>query len=161
MLIGVASQTPYGAFFRSMLPVAVLGLVLDFLVIAAVYRRELAGAFPAPAHPRVEVHGFLMAKSLAAALTMLAFFFAGANLSIVALTAGAALLLTRGGTGDRPDPGPGRADAVAAGGWAQTTGGERRASTCGPSRSTARRGLGVCSTPMPAGAVRARLGRAG
>jgi Na+/H+ antiporter NhaD/arsenite permease-like protein len=66
MLIGVASHLPYAAFFRSLLPVALVGLGLDFLVIAA-----------------------------AASVTMLAFFFAGANLSIVALTAGAALLLTR------------------------------------------------------------------
>ena len=59
------------------------------------YRRELAGRFAEPPHPRVKVHGFLMAKGLAAAAAMLGFFFAGANLSMVALTAGAALLLTR------------------------------------------------------------------
>jgi len=39
--------------------------------------------------------GFLMAKGLAAAVAMLVFFFAGAHVSVVALTAGAALLLTR------------------------------------------------------------------
>jgi Na+/H+ antiporter NhaD/arsenite permease-like protein len=95
MLIGVAFHIPYAAFFRALLPVAAVGLVLDFAVIALVYRAEMARPFAAPAHPRVKVHGFLMAKGLAAALTMLVFFFAGANLSIVALTAGAALLLTR------------------------------------------------------------------
>lgn len=95
MLIGVASHVSYAAFFRSLVPVALLGLFLDFLVIAAVYRRDLGRPFPAPVHPRVKVHGFLMAKGLAASVTMLGFFFAGANLSIVALTAGAALLLTR------------------------------------------------------------------
>jgi Na+/H+ antiporter NhaD/arsenite permease-like protein len=95
MLIGVASGIPYAAFFRSLLPVAALGLVVDFVVVAAVYRGDLRTAFPAPPHPRVKVHGFLMAKGLAATVTMLAFFFAGAPLPIVALTAGAALLLTR------------------------------------------------------------------
>jgi Na+/H+ antiporter NhaD/arsenite permease-like protein len=95
MLIGVASHIPYAAYFRSLLPVALVGLGLDFLVIAAVYAEDLKRPFSAPAHPRVKVHGFLMAKGLAAAVTMLAFFFAGANLSIVALTAGATLLLTR------------------------------------------------------------------
>ena len=95
MLIGVASHIPYATFFRSLLPVAIVGLALDFLVVAAVYRRDLARPFPAPAHPRAKVHGFLMAKGLAAAVTMLGFFFAGANISVVALTAGAALLLTR------------------------------------------------------------------
>jgi Na+/H+ antiporter NhaD/arsenite permease-like protein len=95
MLIGVASQIPYARFFARLAPVALAGLILDFAVIALVYRRDLGGRFAAPAHPRVKVHGFLLAKSLAAAAAMLAFFFAGANLSIVALTAGAALLLTR------------------------------------------------------------------
>jgi Na+/H+ antiporter NhaD/arsenite permease-like protein len=95
MLIGVASHIPYAAFFARLLPVAACGLAIDFAVIALVYRRDLGGRFEAPAHPRVKVHGFLMAKSLAAAAAMLVFFFAGANLSMVALTAGAALLLTR------------------------------------------------------------------
>ena len=43
----------------------------------------------------MKVHGFLMAKALAASVAMVGFFFAGANISIVALTTGAALLLTR------------------------------------------------------------------
>jgi Na+/H+ antiporter NhaD/arsenite permease-like protein len=95
MLIGVASHVPYSAFFARLAPVAAVGLLLDFAVIALVYRREMAQPFSAQAHPRAKVHGFLMAKGLTAAAAMLAFFFAGANLSMVALTAGAALLLTR------------------------------------------------------------------
>jgi Na+/H+ antiporter NhaD/arsenite permease-like protein len=95
MLIGVASQIPFAHFSRVLSPVAAVGLVLDFVVIAIVYRRSLAEPFAAPATPRVKVHGFLMAKGLAASAAMLGFFFAGANVSIVALTAGAALLLTR------------------------------------------------------------------
>jgi Na+/H+ antiporter NhaD/arsenite permease-like protein len=95
MLVAVASGIPYAAFFRALAPVAVAGLVLDFVVIALVYRAEMARPFAAPAHPRVRVHGFLMAKGLAASAAMLVFFFAGAHISVVALTAGAALLLTR------------------------------------------------------------------
>jgi Na+/H+ antiporter NhaD/arsenite permease-like protein len=86
---------PYSAFFARLAPVAAVGLLLDFAVIALVYRRVMAQPFLAQAHPRAKVHGFLMAKGLTAAAAMLAFFFAGANLSMVALTAGAALLLTR------------------------------------------------------------------
>lgn len=52
MLIGVASRIPYAAFFRELAPVALLSLLLDFAVIALVYRRELSQPFPAPAHPR-------------------------------------------------------------------------------------------------------------
>ena len=95
MLVGVASGIPYATFFRALAPVAAVSLVLDFIVIALVYRAEMARPFAAPAHPRVRVHGFLMAKGLAAAAAMLVFFFAGAPVSVVALTAGAALLLTR------------------------------------------------------------------
>ena len=95
MLIGVASQVPYAAFFRALAPVAALGLLAVFLVIALVYRADMALPFAERAHPRVRLHGFLTAKTLAAAVAMLAFFFAGANVSMVALTAGAALLLTR------------------------------------------------------------------
>jgi Na+/H+ antiporter NhaD/arsenite permease-like protein len=95
MLIGVVSQVPYSTFFFHLAPVAAVGLLLDFAVIAAVYRRDLAIPFPERPHPRVKVHGFLMAKGLAASAAMLIFFFAGANLAFVALTTGAVLLLTR------------------------------------------------------------------
>jgi Na+/H+ antiporter NhaD/arsenite permease-like protein len=95
MLVGVASGIPYAQFFRRMAPVALLGLVVDFAVVALVYRRDLAGRFEERPHPRVKTHPFLMAKGLTAAAVMLGFFFAGANLSMVALTAAAALLLTR------------------------------------------------------------------
>ncbi len=95
MLVGVASKIPYAEFFRALAPVALVGLLLDFLVIALVYRHEMARPFAAPAHPRAKVHAFLMAKGLVAAVAMLVFFFAGAHVSVVALAAGAALLLTR------------------------------------------------------------------
>jgi Na+/H+ antiporter NhaD/arsenite permease-like protein len=95
MLVGVASGIPYADFFRRLAPVAALGLLVDFAVIAIVYRRDLAGRFAHRAHPRAKVHPFLLAKGLTAAAAMLAFFFSGANLSMVALTAAAALLLTR------------------------------------------------------------------
>jgi Na+/H+ antiporter NhaD/arsenite permease-like protein len=95
MLVGMASHIPFATFFRHLAPVALVGLLIDFAVIALVYRRDLAGPLAASAHPRVKVHAFLMAKGLAAALAMLVFFFAGAHVAVVALTAGAALLLTR------------------------------------------------------------------
>ena len=95
MLVGAASSIPYATFFRALAPVAAAGLVIDFAVIAFLYRAEMARPFSVPAHPRVSVHRFLMAKALAVSAAMLAFFFAGAHISVVALTAGAVLLLTR------------------------------------------------------------------
>jgi Na+/H+ antiporter NhaD/arsenite permease-like protein len=95
MLVGTASGIPFTTFFLHLAPVAAAGLLIDLAVIAFVYRREMGGRFASAAHPRVKVHGFLMAKALAASVLMLGFFFAGANLAMVALTAGAALLVTR------------------------------------------------------------------
>jgi len=95
MLIGVASGVRYRDFFAALAPVALAGLVIDFVVVALVYRRELQRPFPFRAQPRARLHPFLTLKSLAAAGAMLAWFFAGANVSMVAFTAGAALLLTR------------------------------------------------------------------
>ena len=95
MLIGVASGVRYRDFFAALAPVALAGLVIDFVVVALVYRRELERPFPFRAQPRARLHPFLTLKSLAAAGAMLAWFFAGASVSMVAFTAGAALLLTR------------------------------------------------------------------
>jgi Na+/H+ antiporter NhaD/arsenite permease-like protein len=95
MLVGVASGVRYRDFFAALAPVALAGLVIDFVVVALVYRRELDRPFPFRAQPRARLHPFLTLKSLAAAGAMLAWFFAGANVSMVAFTAGAALLLTR------------------------------------------------------------------
>jgi Na+/H+ antiporter NhaD/arsenite permease-like protein len=95
MLIGAASGISYARFFRFLSPVAALGLMMDYVVVSAVYRSDMGRAFPGPAQPRVRVHAFLLAKGLAASALMLVFFFAGADISMVALTTGAALLLTR------------------------------------------------------------------
>jgi Na+/H+ antiporter NhaD/arsenite permease-like protein len=95
MLVGAASRISYAQFFRALAPVAAVGLLLDFAVIAFVYRAEMKKPFAIPAHPRVRVHRFLMAKAVVASVAMLAFFFAGAPISVVALAGGAALLLTR------------------------------------------------------------------
>lgn len=95
MLVGVASHIPFATFFQRLAPVALVGLLIDFAVIAFVYRRDLSGAFVTEVRPRTKVHGFLLAKGLAAAFAMIVFFFAGAHVAVVALTAGAALLLTR------------------------------------------------------------------
>ncbi|MCL4820895.1 MAG: anion transporter [Vicinamibacteria bacterium] len=95
MLIAARSGIAYADFVASLLPAALVGLGLAFAVISFVYRAELREPFLRAAHPRVRVHGFLMAKALGASLAMLGFFFAGANVSVVAIAAGAALLLTR------------------------------------------------------------------
>jgi len=45
MLVGIFSKIPYGAFFLLLLPVGVLGLLLDWAILRWLYRRELGGSF--------------------------------------------------------------------------------------------------------------------
>src|SRR6185295_12713618 len=42
---GIFSKIPYGAFFLLLLPVGVLGLLLDWAILRWLYRRELGGSF--------------------------------------------------------------------------------------------------------------------
>jgi Na+/H+ antiporter NhaD/arsenite permease-like protein len=110
--IGSHSGIPYLRFALRLLPVAALGLVLNYLVVALVYRRRLhqdakladarAGgengngdAADAPDPPARRVHRRLQVKSVAVALVTVALFFTGLPLELIALGAAAVLLLGR------------------------------------------------------------------
>jgi Na+/H+ antiporter NhaD/arsenite permease-like protein len=96
MMIGSFSGIPYRTFTAALSPVAIAGLLLTVVVIAAVYHREFRFAekvVPQP-HP-VGIDRLLLWKSLAAAAAMIVLFFAGWQVSKVALIAGAVLLVTR------------------------------------------------------------------
>jgi Na+/H+ antiporter NhaD/arsenite permease-like protein len=96
MLIGAYSQIPFGAFAARLAPVAAVGLALIPPLMALVYRQEFFGAAPMEVAPdRTRVNRPLLWKSLAAALAMIALFFAGWPVPKVAIVAGALLLLTR------------------------------------------------------------------
>ncbi len=97
MLIGSFSAIPYATFTARLAPVAAVGLLLDILVLALVYRRDLFGSGTAPltvaaVKPRTRVHRPLLRKSLAVSGGMLVAFFAGVPIAVVAI-AGAATLL--------------------------------------------------------------------
>ena len=73
-------------------------MVLNFLVVALVYRRELALVTPTSvmgAPPRPRVHRGLLFKSVAVTLVTVGLFFAGLPIALVALTAAGVLLLDR------------------------------------------------------------------
>jgi Na+/H+ antiporter NhaD/arsenite permease-like protein len=95
MLIAVHSGIGYRAFLGALAPVAVLGLVADFAVIAWVYRAQMRVPFVLAATPRVRLHRAVAGKALVCASLMVAAFWAGANLAVAALAAGSALLVTR------------------------------------------------------------------
>lgn len=96
ILIGGFSKIPYVAFAAHLAPIAAIGLVLAFLLIALLYPREfwtrerLRGT-PAPAH----AHRPLVVKSVLIALALIAGFFAGQPPAKLAIIAGGVSLLTR------------------------------------------------------------------
>ena len=96
IMIGSFSHIAYGDFARALAPVAAVGLLVVFVLVALAWRREfltrarLEGAPPLPRWNRG-----LLAKSLAVTIAMVLFFFLGQPPAKAAIVAGALLLLTR------------------------------------------------------------------
>lgn len=97
MIIGSVSGIPYGAFVAALAPVAAVALVLTVVLVAALYPKEFfaGGRFTPPAAEPVHYHRWLVWKTSAIALAMVGLFFAGQPVALVAIVAGAVLLLTR------------------------------------------------------------------
>jgi Na+/H+ antiporter NhaD/arsenite permease-like protein len=103
MIIGSLSHIAYLRFTARLAPIAVAGLVIDFLVIAWVYRRalasptaKLADGQPEPGpRPLHQGQRWLLFKSVAVTLAAVALFFVGLPTALVALGAAAVLLLDR------------------------------------------------------------------
>jgi Na+/H+ antiporter NhaD/arsenite permease-like protein len=108
MIIGVQSGIPYVAFAARLMPVAVLGLAIDFLVIRILYRAALKGARPDALNGEGKLAGAgfgakpwrgraaltrLQGKSAIVALLAVVLFFAGLPMPVVAVGAAAFLLL--------------------------------------------------------------------
>lgn len=96
MMIGSLSGIPYRTFFVALAPIAALGLLVTFILIALSFRSE----FRRPARMeieelRVRVNKVLMWKSLVVSAAMIGSFFAGWPVYKVAIVAGAILLITR------------------------------------------------------------------
>jgi Na+/H+ antiporter NhaD/arsenite permease-like protein len=97
MIVAGFAHLGYSSFAIHLAPAAIIGLVADYIVIAAVYRRSL-GATRAPADtaPRaIRVNRPLMFKSSIVTLGALAMFIAGYPTHLVAMSAGVILLFTR------------------------------------------------------------------
>ncbi|HKD37837.1 MAG TPA: SLC13 family permease, partial [Pirellulales bacterium] len=113
MIIGGLSHIPYWRFALRLAPVAVFGLIVNYVIIAFVCRRLLAnrsgnneGAnhderdrfrerFARDPHARHFVYRWLLGKSVAVTLAAIALFFSGLPIALVALGAAAVLLLGR------------------------------------------------------------------
>src|ERR1700737_1297533 len=96
MMIGSFSQIPYAQFTASLAPVALVGLVLTFVLIALFHRGEFAGGARLVAGTRpAPTHRLLMLRALVAPAVLVALFFAGQPPAKAAIIIGGLLLLTR------------------------------------------------------------------
>src|SRR6185295_14409273 len=95
--VGSLSQIPYGAFAAALMPVAIVGLLLTFALVALLHRKEfLAGVrFQPVSDVPVHYHRWLAVKSSIVALAVVVLFFAGSPVAEVAILGGALLLFTR------------------------------------------------------------------
>ena len=98
MIVASFAHLGYASFAIHLAPAAILGLVVDFVVIAAVYRHSLGKAHAqsdAAARRKIRVNRPLMIKASIVTLGVLAMFVAGYPTHLVAMSAGAVLLFTR------------------------------------------------------------------
>jgi Na+/H+ antiporter NhaD/arsenite permease-like protein len=118
MIIGIQSKIPYLKFALHLMPVALIGLAINYAVILIVYRTALSKAPGAggggngeangngirnrngativrPRIPTSRAHGWLLMKSGTVALITVVLFFTGLPIALVATGAAAFLMLTR------------------------------------------------------------------
>ncbi len=104
IIIGSLSSISYLRFAARLAPIAAIGLVINFVIVALVYRKTLSAATESgvllPAYEvvtvrKLRIHENLLLKSLTVTLITVACFFAGQPIALVALAAAAFLLLGR------------------------------------------------------------------
>jgi Na+/H+ antiporter NhaD/arsenite permease-like protein len=97
MIVAGFAHLGYSSFAIHLAPAAIIGLVVDYIVIATIYRSSLgAMRMPDDASPRpIRVIRPLMIKSSIVTLGALAMFIAGYPTHLVAMSAGVILLFTR------------------------------------------------------------------
>lgn len=94
MLIGIWSGSTFGGFLVRMLPVALGGLAITYGYLRWAFRAELAGTFPErPVPPPFEADRVLILKGLVVFMGALAGWLAGGSLPLVAIAAGAVMVL--------------------------------------------------------------------
>jgi Na+/H+ antiporter NhaD/arsenite permease-like protein len=94
MLVGIFSGWPYGKFILYMLPVGLVSLLINVLVIAFLFRKEIRWDTFEKLHlipPRVSRR--LLGKSLFVSTLVLVGFLAGIDLPLVAIVGGVIIIL--------------------------------------------------------------------
>lgn len=92
MIIGNLSLIPYARYFWMMLPIGLVGLLVNYLLLVRMYRKELAQPMEEPAYTERPEAKPLLKRSLGVMLLVIIGFFVGGNMAWVAV-GGATLLL--------------------------------------------------------------------
>lgn len=98
IIIGSLSGISYLRFCARLAPIAIAGLVLTFIIVSLVYRRQFVSsdATGVPRRPRrAHVNRPLLVKSMLVTLATVLLFFAGYPIMLVALTAAGVMTLGR------------------------------------------------------------------
>jgi Na+/H+ antiporter NhaD/arsenite permease-like protein len=104
MIIGSLSEITYLRFASRLAPIALLGLLINFLIVALVYRRSLSEAVRPGNEPDAETainrndkkesHPFLLAKGTLVTFGVVVLFFLGYPIASVAIGAAAIMMLS-------------------------------------------------------------------
>jgi Na+/H+ antiporter NhaD/arsenite permease-like protein len=96
MIVGAVSRIPYTAFAAALAPVAIAGLVLAVIVLAALWFSEFRQWAELTAKPRpVRVHKPQLIKAVLVTFGVIGAFFVGVPVAMAAFLGGALLLVTR------------------------------------------------------------------
>ncbi len=99
IIIGSLSHISYLRFAARLAPIALIGLAINFAVVAMVYRKALRRGRvelpPVAESTAPRVHRSLLTKSIAVTAVTIALFFAGQPIALVALVAAGVLMLDR------------------------------------------------------------------
>ena len=96
MIVGAISRIPYTEFAAALAPVALSGIVLVVVVLAALWFREFRQSTQLTAKPRSpRIHKSQLIKAVFVTLGVIAAFFAGVPVAMAAFLGGALLLVTR------------------------------------------------------------------
>ncbi|HHY58765.1 MAG TPA: anion transporter [Chloroflexi bacterium] len=95
MLIGVASGISFNSFTLYLAPVALAGLLVIWLVVMLVFRRDFGGRLVKEPSVRLRTESALLRKSIFATAVMLAGFILGFPIPLAALVGAAILLISR------------------------------------------------------------------
>lgn len=96
MIIGIASGIPFTTFSAYLIPVALAGLGVAWLVVVLVYRQEFTPVpLPVPILQPAQTYRPLLRKNALATVMMVVAFILGAPVPLAALAAASFLLITR------------------------------------------------------------------